>query len=169
VESRILRPDLQMQMALHPNPIRVNAYKLMISVSEGRWANNNGFADTLHQKFRRQPYGADAVLFTYRLTVGSPPDYNVSWTRVSAVPSVPHIIGPISYAGYGVICTDEYTRDTQVIDVRLPRRKFLTGWVGQAIREVVVLPRQSGHVSLSSSAVVLINVKEQRINISHYV
>jgi hypothetical protein len=174
VQSRIfgLRPDpphLQMT-TLHPNPIRDNAYKLMISVSDGQWGNKSGFADSLRQRLGRQKHGAKSVLFTYRLIVGSPLDYSLSWTRVSAVPAVPNIIPPISYAGYAVIWADRYTRDTQVVDVRLPRprRNFLTGWAGQAIREVVVLPRGSGHVNLSWSAEAVISVEDQHITISHY-
>jgi hypothetical protein len=157
-------------MTLHPNPIRDNAYKLMIYTSNRKWGNKSGFADTLRQKLGRQPPGAKAVLFTYRLIVGSPPDYSLSWTRVSVVPAVPQIIPPISYAGYAVVWTDRYTREAQVVDARLPRprRKLLTGWVKQAIREVVVLPRRSNHVSLSLSAGSVVRVEDQHITISHY-
>ncbi|KAJ7884989.1 hypothetical protein B0H13DRAFT_2666902 [Mycena leptocephala] len=100
VQSRVF--NHHMHMTLHPNPIRDNAYKLMIYTSNRKWGNKSGFADTLRQKLGRQPPGAKAVLFTYRLIVGSPPDYSLSWTRVSVVPAVPQIIPPISYAGYAV-------------------------------------------------------------------
>ncbi|KAJ7906460.1 hypothetical protein B0H13DRAFT_1880613 [Mycena leptocephala] len=168
VQSRVF--SHHMHMTLHPNPIRDNAYKLMIYTSNRKWGNKSGFADTLRQKLGRQPPGAKAVLFAYRLIVGSPPDYSLSWTRVSAVPAVPQIIPPISYAGYAVVWTDRYTREAQVVDARLPRprRKLLTGWVKQAIREVVVLPRRSNHVSLSLSAGSVVRVEDQHITISHY-
>ncbi|KAJ7787321.1 hypothetical protein B0H13DRAFT_1936726 [Mycena leptocephala] len=126
-------------MTLHPNSIRDNAYKVMIYISDGHWGNKSGVADTLRQKLGRQPPGTKAVLFTYRLIVGSRPDYSLSWTRVSAFPAVPNINSSIVYAGYAVMYGDGYTRDSQVVDVHLPLdQRFLTG---QAIREVVVLPR----------------------------
>ncbi|KAJ7934590.1 hypothetical protein B0H13DRAFT_1951153 [Mycena leptocephala] len=142
VQSRVF--SHHMHMTLHPNPIRDNAYKLMIYTSNRKWGNKSGFADTLRQ--------------------------NLSWTRVSAVPAVPQIIPPISYAGYAVVWTDRYTREAQVVDARLPRphRKLLTGWIKQAIREVVVLPRRSNHVSLSLSAGSVVRVEDQHITISHY-
>ncbi|KAJ7907148.1 hypothetical protein B0H13DRAFT_2503298 [Mycena leptocephala] len=146
VESRVFRPDPRMHMILHPNPIRDNTYKLMIYITDGHWGNKSGVADTFRQKLGRQPPGAKAVLFTYRLTVGSAPDYTLSWTRVSAVPAVPNINSSISYAG-----------------------RFLTGWGGQGIRKVVVLPRGSAYVCLSSSAGAVISVKDQHVKISHYI
>jgi hypothetical protein len=158
-----------MHMTLHPNPIRDNTYKLMIYISDGHWRNKSGIADTLRQKMGRQPPGAKAVLFTYRLTVGDIPDYTLSWTRVSAVPAVPNINSSISYAGYVVMYGDGYTRDSHIVDLHLPRRRFLTGWGGQEIREVVVLPRGSAYVSLSSSAGTVISVKDQHVKITHYV
>ncbi|KAJ7821838.1 hypothetical protein B0H13DRAFT_2449062 [Mycena leptocephala] len=169
VQSRVFRPDPRMHMTLHPNPIRDNTYKLMIYISDGRWGNKSGVADTLRQKLGRQPPGPKAVLFTYRLTVGDTPDYTLSWTRVSAVPAVPNINSSISYAGYAVMYGDGYTRDSRVVDIHLPRRRFLTGWGGEGIREVVVLPRGSVYVSLSSSAGTVISVKDRHIKITHYV
>jgi hypothetical protein len=159
-----------MHRTMHSNPIRDNAYKLMIYISDSHWGNKSGFADTLRQKLGRQPPGTKAVLFTYRLIVGSPPDYTLSWTRVSAVRAVPQIIPPISYAGYAVVWTKWYNREAHVVDARLPRphRKLLTGWVKQAIREVVVLPTRLNHMSLSLSAGSVIRVEDQHITICHY-
>jgi hypothetical protein len=158
-------------MTLHPNPIRDDAYKLMIYISDGHWGNKSGVVDTLRQKLGRQTPDTKAILFTYRLTVGSPPDCSLSCTKVSAVPAVPNIIHPISYAGFVVRYGDGYGEDTQVVDVRVPRprRKLLTGWVEQARREVVVLLRGSAYVSLSSAAGAVISVKDQHIKISHYI
>lgn len=70
VESRVF--SNHMHRTMHSNSIRDNAYKLMIHISDSHWGNKSGFADTLRQKLGRQPPGTKAVLFTYRLIVGSP-------------------------------------------------------------------------------------------------
>lgn len=122
VQSRVSTRNLNAKMTLHPNPIRDNAYKLTLYVLDGLWANKSSFVDTFRQKLGRQPRGPKAVLFTYRLIVGSPPDYGLSWARVSVLPAVPNLTSSILYAGYVVVYDGYSGRATQVNDAHLPRR-----------------------------------------------
>ncbi|KAJ6483338.1 hypothetical protein C8R45DRAFT_1149280 [Mycena sanguinolenta] len=137
-------------MTLYANPIRDDAYKLMTYVSPiGRNQGNHSFGGKVGRP----------VLFNYALNVGAD---NFSWKKISAFAIVPDLNFPLSYAGYAVVSTfhDSFRTATRIVHPRLTDR-FLTKWTGQAIREVMVVSKQSAAVCLSPSGVVLVSKRDQ--------
>ncbi|KAJ6516669.1 hypothetical protein C8R47DRAFT_1189928 [Mycena vitilis] len=166
--DRVFRDDLRVQMTVHPNPIRSNTYQLTLYVSNPMWVTNTSLKDTLRRTVGQPSRRVDgAMLYTQRLTVGAPPDYRLTWVRISAVPAVPNIASPISYAGYGVSYSDRAPRaatcEAGIVDARLPPRRFL---LGQTVREVVALPDASNYSIVSSAGVTII--RRQEVEMLHY-
>ncbi|KAJ7659598.1 hypothetical protein DFH06DRAFT_1297201, partial [Mycena polygramma] len=167
--DRVFRDDLRVQLTLHPNPIRSNTYQLMLYVSNPMWVTNTSLKDTLRRKVGQPSRRVDgAMLYTHRLTVGAPPDHRLTWVRISAVPAVPNLASPISYAGYGVSYLDRAPRaatcKSGIVDARLPPRRFL---LGQTVREVVALPEASNYVIVSSAGATI--TWRQEVEMIHYV
>ncbi|KAF7342632.1 hypothetical protein MSAN_02020000 [Mycena sanguinolenta] len=172
--SRVLRVSqgarLHIGIMLHPNPIRRDAYKVVVYSSDTT-------PNTSRQGFNRvqgegRGRGQGTVLFTYavhaspRVGIRASTDYELSWTRTSAFAIAPEIIRfPLSYAGYAVISSHirGTSGATRVVDPR-PMGGFSTK---QTMREVVVISQPPVPASLSSSGVLIVS-KDDGIQISCY-
>ncbi|KAJ6483327.1 hypothetical protein C8R45DRAFT_931938 [Mycena sanguinolenta] len=143
-------PYSRMVMTVYANPIRDNAYKLMVhALPSGRKQGNQSFGGTAGRP----------VLFNYALNVGADV---FSWKKISSFTTVADVIFPLSYAGYAVVSTfhDGVITVSRIVDPRLTDR-FLARWTGQAMREVMVVSKQSAAARLSSSGVVLVSKRDQ--------
>ncbi|KAJ6483262.1 hypothetical protein C8R45DRAFT_1000967 [Mycena sanguinolenta] len=154
---------LHIKIMLHANPIRNNAYKLMV------YASDNA-TNTFHQSGARGTnLSVGAVLFTYAINLRSSEDYGLSWTRTSAFLTEPDIITfPLSYARYAVISSrnSSGSTTTRIVDPRL-MHGFRTKWAGQAMREVTVVGEGPVVATLSSTGLILVS-RQSRIEISCY-
>ncbi|KAJ6483314.1 hypothetical protein C8R45DRAFT_1001088 [Mycena sanguinolenta] len=143
-------PYSRVVMTLYANPIRDNAYKLMVHASPSR---------------RDQPnlplvgIAGRPVLFNYALSVATD---RFSWKRISSFTTVHYVNFPLSYAGYAVVSLfiGSFTPPTRIVDPGLTDR-FITKWTGQAMREVMVLSKEPNPVRLSSSGVMLVSKPDQ--------
>ncbi|KAJ6474890.1 hypothetical protein C8R45DRAFT_1010822 [Mycena sanguinolenta] len=170
---------VNIRMMLYPNPIRHNAYKLMVYASA--WDTRSSPDDTFRQDYvrgrgRKETGRAQgAVLFTY--SVHAPPqlssnpgasgEYSFSWTRRSSTSIAPQALCvPLSYAGYAVICssTGFMSGITKIVDPRITDR-FL---IQNEMREVAVVEQGLLPTSLSSHGVLLLR-KHDKIQIVCYV
>ncbi|KAJ6483156.1 hypothetical protein C8R45DRAFT_1148924 [Mycena sanguinolenta] len=145
-------------MMIHANPIRHDAYKLMVCAS----ATNRALTDIFRRSFRgefERP-APDTVLFTYALNLGASPNFSVFWTRVAACSIVSDAIhAPISYAGYAAI--PPLTGMGHIVKIVDPRlKRSLTKWAGQTKREVMVVSKGPALASLSSTGVLLITKQD---------
>ncbi|KAF7347988.1 hypothetical protein MSAN_01750900 [Mycena sanguinolenta] len=149
---------LHIRMMLYANPIRHNAYKLMVYASV--MAAGRSLRDTFRQCFKdRSAQGT--VLFNYAINLGAS---GFSWTRISSVSVLPGAFycNP-SYAGYIAISrsTSCGYNTTKIVDPRLRQR-----WLGHAMRDIVV-STEPAWSSLSSTGVLLVS-KEDGIEVACY-
>ncbi|KAJ6483139.1 hypothetical protein C8R45DRAFT_1215067 [Mycena sanguinolenta] len=132
---------LQIGMSLHPNPIRHNAYKLMVHISDTQ----------------------GTALLTYTINLDTSIIPNFSWTESSAFSMAPDVTySSLSYSGYAVVSipndSGPYHSTIMVpcIVDPFPKHRW-TNWAGQTIREVAVLSEGFAASSISSTGVVVIS------------
>ncbi|KAF7357197.1 hypothetical protein MSAN_01314500 [Mycena sanguinolenta] len=150
-------------MTLHPNPIRHNAYKLIVHASDFDGSATNTSHGTLlnHSGGSGSPQGT--VLFIYMINLDSSTNSGFSWTRTSAFSTAPDVLySSFSYAVYAVVSTpnnsDTHGTTTMIIDP-VPTQRW-TKWAGQMTREVMVLSKgftAASTSSISSTGVILIS------------
>ncbi|KAF7357161.1 hypothetical protein MSAN_01310700 [Mycena sanguinolenta] len=149
------------RMMLHANPIRPNAYKLMVYASV--MAAGRSLVDTFRQSFRdRSAQGT--VLFNYAINL-SASNHGFSWSRISSFSVLPDAFYYLpSYAGYVAIsCSNsDGSTTTKIVDPRLTQR-----WVGHAMREVMVVSTEPVWATLSYNGVLLVS-KQDGIEVSCY-
>ncbi|KAF7357160.1 hypothetical protein MSAN_01310600 [Mycena sanguinolenta] len=148
---------LGIKMMLYANPIRRNAYKLMVYASV--MAAGRSLMDTFCRNFRgRSAQGT--VLFTYALNLDAFPNHSFSWTRISSFSVPPHAFYCLpSYAGYVAIsCPNSSNYTTTKIVARL---------TGDGMREVMVVSTEPASSSLSSTGVLLVS-RQDGIEVSCY-
>ncbi|KAJ6556133.1 hypothetical protein B0H19DRAFT_1262234 [Mycena capillaripes] len=148
--SRLFNNNVSVEMTLHSNPIRFNAYKLTFYAWHPPWAKSS-LLDTIRRA------DATGALLTYQLIVDSSADRCLSWARISVIPAATRLTSPISYPGYALTYAQNST--TRIVDARVLRRRFMPKWVDSTTREVVAIhtpflagPTPFSYVSLSSSA-----------------
>ncbi|KAJ6469839.1 hypothetical protein C8R45DRAFT_1016052 [Mycena sanguinolenta] len=137
-------------MRLYVNPIRDDAYKLMVYTSPtGRTHGNHSFGGEAGRP----------VMFNYTLNVGTD---LFSCKKVSSFTTVPDVSFPLSYAGYAVVSPSDgsFRTTTRIVDPRLTDR-LLTKWTGQAMREVVVVSKQPIVARLSATGIMLVSKQDQ--------
>jgi hypothetical protein len=152
---------LQVHMTLHRNPIRHNAYKLIVYASDPGLSRGETFRQVFSGRTGR---ASGAMLFTYRITLGHSPEHRLSWTRTSVVTTLPQLILPLSYAGYTLNRGSDGA--LRIVDLRPTPRSPLK-WGGSRIREGVVISREGNERSLSSTGGIFISTPNQ-IEISYY-
>ena len=143
-------PYSKVAMTLYANPIRDNAYKLMVYASPtGRTHGNHSFGGEAGRP----------VLFNYALNVGAD---LFACKKVSSFTTVPDLNFPLSYAGYAVVSPSHVSirTVTRIVDPRLTNR-FLTKWTGQAVREVMVVSKQPTMARLSPTGLMLVSKRDQ--------
>ncbi|KAJ7355340.1 hypothetical protein DFH08DRAFT_803386 [Mycena albidolilacea] len=152
---------LQVHMTLHRNPIRHNAYKLIVYASDP----GSSRGETFRQAFSgRTGRASGAMLFTYRITLGHSPEHRLSWTRTSVVTTLSQLTLPLSYAGYTLNRGGDGAM--RIVDLR-PTPRFPLKWGGPRIREGVVISREGNERSLSSTGGIFISTPNE-IEISYY-
>ncbi|KAJ6483137.1 hypothetical protein C8R45DRAFT_1000697 [Mycena sanguinolenta] len=140
------------EMMLYPNPIRHNAYKLMVCASADR-----SMTDTFRHSFRvgGASRAQGSMLFSYAINVSTPAD-DFSWTKTSAFPMA-HIPSPLSYAGYAVLASYHPSSTTTKIVGPRSTDRFLTKWTGHSMREVMVVSKKLNVTTLSPNGILLVS------------
>ncbi|KAJ7456131.1 hypothetical protein FB451DRAFT_1564727 [Mycena latifolia] len=143
---------LRIQMTLHANPLRVDAYKLIVYVFAP--PRPSSFGESLRRGLGLEPRSASgARLFTYHLVVGPT---HLHWARTSVVPAVPDLFFPeVSYAGY------THSQDA--------RERFLGEWAPDAPREIELAETGGDSVHLSSPSGAVTVFKPPKVEINYYV
>ncbi|KAJ6483157.1 hypothetical protein C8R45DRAFT_1000740 [Mycena sanguinolenta] len=148
-------------LMIHPNPVRHDAYKLMVYAS----VTNRSLTDVFRRNFRGESPAPGTVLFTYALNLGASANSGDFWTRVSACSIVSdEIYSRLSYAGYAAITGSGDA--VKIVDPRLTQRSLIK-WARQTIREVMVISKERASASLSSTGVLLIS-NQDGIEVSYY-